>query len=161
MYVFQARIDPAKALGLQEGDAHVSSTALTHDGNTSSAAPRDLCSSLIPTFALQVIRNAGGLAREALRSLVISEQLLGTREIVVLHHTDCGMLTFTQDQAVEVVKKQTGHDAAHIAFQPFPDLEQSVRDDVAFLQGEDLIPADVAIWGGVYEVETGRVRRVE
>src|SRR5688500_17030199 len=61
-----ARIDPAKALGLDEGDAHV-------------------------------IRNAGGLATEAIRSLAISQELLGTREIVVIHHTDCGMLTFTND----------------------------------------------------------------
>ena len=60
-----------------------------------------------------------------------------------------------------MVKKQTGRDATHIEFQPFSDLEQSVRDDVAFLRGEELIPEDVAIWGGVYEVETGRIRKVE
>ena len=108
-----------------------------------------------------MIRNAGGLAREALRSLVISQQLLGTREVVVLHHTDCGMLTFTQQQAVDIVRSQIGQDAAHIHFSPFADLDQSVRDDVAFLRAEALIPEDVAVWGGVYEVETGKIRRVE
>src|SRR3954464_3973645 len=76
-----ARIDPAKALGLEEGDAHV-------------------------------IRNAGGLASDdAIRSLVISSQLLGTREFVVIHHTDCGMLTFTNEQLRAKLKDELGADA--------------------------------------------------
>ncbi|OZJ02588.1 hypothetical protein BZG36_03657 [Bifiguratus adelaidae] len=125
-----ARLDPARALGLEEGDAHV-------------------------------IRNAGGLVKDALRSLVISEQLLGTKEIVILHHTDCGMLTFKQEDAVAAVKKNIGQDASHIDFQPFPDLEQSVRDDVAFLKSNKLIPDDIKIWGGIYEVETGKIREVK
>src|SRR5947209_11867033 len=79
-----ARLDPARILGLEEGDAHV-------------------------------IRNAGGRAADALRSLIISEQLLGTNTIVILHHTDCGMLTFTDDAIHDKVKKELSADADHIA----------------------------------------------
>src|SRR5213083_1615864 len=93
-----ARLDPAKFLGLSEGDAHV-------------------------------IRNAGGRAADAIRSLVISQQLLGTREVVVIHHTDCGMLTFTDEQLRQKLRDDLGVDVEH-AFLPFGDLEQSVRDDV-------------------------------
>src|SRR5437016_11622401 len=82
-----ARLDPARILGLEEGDAHV-------------------------------IRNAGGRAADALRSLVISEQLLGTNTIVIIHHTDCGMLTFTDEQIHEKVKHDLHADADHIAFLP-------------------------------------------
>lgn len=99
-----ARIDPARALGLEEGDAHV-------------------------------IRNAGGLARDAIRSLAISQELLGAREIVVIHHTDCGMLTFTNDVIREKLAEDLGPDvgtaAQAIDFLPFLDVEQSVRDDLA------------------------------
>jgi carbonic anhydrase len=84
-----------------------------------------------------VIRNAGGLARDALRSLVISQHLLGTREVVILHHTECGMLTFQNE-----------------------DLEESVRDDIRFLKESPLIPDDASIRGFVYDVKTGRVREV-
>src|SRR5437763_12545653 len=107
-----ARLDPARILGLEEGDAHV-------------------------------IRNAGGRAADALRSLIISEQLLGTNTIVILHHTDCGMLTFTDDAIHEKVKKELSADADHIAFLPFKDLQQSVRDDVAFLRSSSLIPQNI------------------
>lgn len=129
-----ARIDPAAAYGIALGDAHV-------------------------------IRNAGGNARDALRSIVISEQLLGTREILLVKHTGCGMLTFQNGDAHGIVRKNLGDAAAaelgeHFDFQPFPDLEQAVRDDVAFLKGTKLVPEDVAISGWVYEVETGRVRPV-
>jgi carbonic anhydrase len=124
-----ARIDPAKALGLQEGDAHV-------------------------------IRNAGGRAHEALRSLVISQRLLGTREVVVIHHTDCGMLTFTDDELRAKVRTELDADATNIAFLPFRDLDQSVRDDVAFLRASPLIPGDVPVRGFVYDVRTGAVREV-
>src|SRR5438034_11676875 len=93
-----ARLDPAKYAGLQEGDAHV-------------------------------IRNAGGRASDdALRSLIISHNLLGTREFVVIHHSDCGMLTFTNDQLRGQLKERYGADASGIDFLPFPDLDQSVRD---------------------------------
>jgi carbonic anhydrase len=121
-----ARLIPTRALGLEEGDAHV-------------------------------IRNAGGLARDALRSLVISQQLLGTREVVILHHTECGMLTFKNEDLYE----RLGAEARDIDFQPFSDLDQSVRDDVRFLEGSPLIPDDVSIRGFVYDVKTGTVREVE
>ena len=124
-----ARIDPAKALGLSEGDAHV-------------------------------IRNAGGRVHEALRSLVISQRLLGTREVVVIHHTDCGMLTFTDDELRERVRDELHADATHLAFLPFSDLDRSVREDVAFLRASPLIPDDVPVRGFVYDVRTGTVREV-
>lgn len=128
-----ARIDPAKALGLEEGDAHV-------------------------------IRNAGGRADEALRSLAISQQLLGTREVVVIHHTDCGMLTFTNDQIREQIDRDLGPTAgaaaAAIDFQPFADVEQSVRDDLAVIRSSPLIPDDIPVSGFVYDVRTGRLHEV-
>jgi carbonic anhydrase len=125
-----ARIDPARAFGLQEGDAHV-------------------------------IRNAGGRAREALRSLVISERLLGTNEIAVIHHTDCGMLTFTNPDLHAKVKRELGADSSNIDFLPFKDLEESIREDVAFLLSSPLIPADVTIRGFLYDVRTGKLSEVE
>ncbi len=125
-----ARIDPAKALGLAAGDAHV-------------------------------VRNAGGRASDdALRSLVISQQLLGTREVIVLHHTDCGMLTFTNDQLSDKLREAFGVDTAGTDFLPFADLEQSVRDDVAAIRASPLVPDDVAVRGFVYDVRSGRLREV-
>src|SRR5947199_4685599 len=121
-----ARIDPARALGLEEGDAHV-------------------------------IRNAGGRAADALRSLVISEQLLGTTEIVVIHHTDCGMLTFSNEDLRSKVKQELHTDADHIDFLPFKDLEQSVRDDVTFLRNSPLIPKSIDISGFIYDVRSGKL----
>src|SRR3990170_6423768 len=96
-----ARLDPAKYAGLAEGDAHV-------------------------------IRNAGGRASDdAIRSLIISHKLLGTREFFVIHHTDCGMLTFSNDQLRDMLKRDTGSDAASsIDFLPFADLPASVEEDV-------------------------------
>jgi carbonic anhydrase len=125
-----ARLDPARILGLEEGDAHV-------------------------------IRNAGGRAADALRSLVISEQLLGTNTIVIIHHTDCGMLTFTNADIHEKVRSELSADADHIAFLPFKDLEQSVRDDIAFLRISALIPDRITIRGFIYDVTTGRLHEVE
>ncbi len=121
-----ARIDPARALGLEEGDAHV-------------------------------IRNAGGRAADALRSLVISEQLLGTTSIVVIHHTDCGMLTFSNEDLHTKVKQELHADASNIDFLPFKDLEQSVRDDVAFLRNSPLIPQSIDITGFIYDVKSGKL----
>jgi carbonic anhydrase len=126
-----ARLDPAKALGLSEGDAHV-------------------------------IRNAGGRASDdALRSLIISEQLLGTQEIVVIHHTDCGMLTFTNAQLREQLADGFGADAGAIDFLPFADVAQSVRDDVATIRRAPFIPADIPVSGFIYDVTTGRLMPVE
>jgi len=121
-----ARLDPARVLGLEEGDAHV-------------------------------IRNAGGRAADALRSLVISEQLLGTNTIVIVHHTDCGMLTFTNEHIHTKIKQELHADADHIAFLPFSDLEQSVRDDVAFLRNSSLIPQSIEIVGFIYDVKSGKL----
>ena len=122
-----ARIDPARVLGLEEGDAHV-------------------------------IRNAGGRASDdAIRSLVISEQLLGTNTVVVIHHTDCGMLTFSNDDLRSKIQQELKADADHIDFLPFKDLEQSVRDDVATLKASPLIPKDVDISGYIYDVKSGRL----
>ena len=128
-----ARIDPAAAYGISLGDAHV-------------------------------IRNAGGNARDAIRSLVISEQLLGTNEILLIKHTGCGMLTFKNEDAHAVVEKNLGaagkQELAGLDFQPFPDLEKGVEDNVNFLKESKAIPDSVTISGWVYEVETGKVRKV-
>jgi carbonic anhydrase len=125
-----ARIDPAKALGLEEGDAHV-------------------------------IRNAGGRASDdALRSLVISYQLLGTREFVVIHHTDCGMVTFTNEQLQQKIKDELGADASDIDFLAFTDLAQSVRDDVTTIRTSPLVPEDIPVRGFVYDVTTGALSEV-
>jgi carbonic anhydrase len=129
-----ARIDPAKALGLEEGDAHV-------------------------------IRNAGGLAAEAIRSLAISQELLGTREIVVIHHTDCGMLTFTNEQIRQRLSDSLGPEAGSLAngidFLPFPDVEESVRNDVATIKASPLVRPDTPVTGFVYDVKTGRLNKVD
>ena len=126
-----ARIDPARAFGISLGDAHV-------------------------------IRNAGGNAKDALRSILISEHLLGTREIILAKHTGCGMLTFTNADALKVVANNvgTGIVSSTFDFQPFPDLEQAVKDDVEWLKGNGALPKDVAISGWVYEVETGKAKHI-
>jgi carbonic anhydrase len=123
-----ARLDPARVLGLEEGDAHV-------------------------------IRNAGGRAADALRSLVISQQLLGTREVVVIHHTDCGMLTFTDAQLRQKVRDELGAET-DIAFLSFSDLDESVRDDVAAIRGSGLLLKGIPVTGFVYDVKTGALRPV-
>jgi len=122
------RLDPAKFLGLQEGDAHV-------------------------------IRNAGGRAGDAIRSLVISQQLLGTREVVVVHHTDCGMLTFTQEQLHQKLHDDLGVHT-DLQFLPFGDLEQSVRDDVEAIRTSPLLLKDIPVTGFIYDVKTGQLREV-
>lgn len=112
-----------------------------------------------------VIRNAGGSAKEALRSLVISQQLLGTTEILLVKHTGCGMLTFKNEDAHKVVEEKLGdggkQELAGLDFLPFADLDEGVRDDVALLRASKAIPDKVTISGWVYEVETGKVRAVE
>lgn len=125
-----ARIDPARALGLSEGDAHV-------------------------------IRNAGGRISDALRSLAISQTLLGTKEVVIIHHTDCGMLTFSDEGIRKQLRKDRGIDADAVAFLPFSDLDASVRDDLAAYHASPLVRHDVPVRGFVYDVKTGRLREVE
>lgn len=111
-----------------------------------------------------VIRNAGGSAQDALRSIIISEQLLGTTEILIIKHTECGMLTFRNEDARAVVEKNLGAEAVEeikdLDFLPFPDLEGAVRKDVQFLKDSKVIPSNIRISGWVYEVETGKVRSV-
>lgn len=124
-----ARLDPARALGLEEGDAHV-------------------------------IRNAGGRAADAIRSLVISQRLLGTEEVIVVHHTDCGMVTFDNDTLYGICREQLGADASDIDFLPFSDLEQSVRDDVDLIRNSPLIPNDIKVSGFIYDVKDGKINQV-
>jgi carbonic anhydrase len=107
-----------------------------------------------------VIANAGGRAKEALRSLVVSQQMLGTEEVAVIHHTECGMGAHTNDEIRERVRETTGADTADVDFLPFGDLEESVREDVAFLRDSPLIPDSVTIRGFVYDVRSGRVSEV-
>jgi carbonic anhydrase len=108
-----------------------------------------------------VIRNAGGRAEDALRSLIISEQLLGTTSIVVIHHTDCGMLTFSNADLHQKLKKELNVDASSINFLPFKDLEMSVRDDVAFLKASPLIPENIEVSGFIYDVGNGKLIAVD
>ena len=118
-----ARLDPARFLGLEEGDAHV-------------------------------IRNAGGLVNdETIRSLVISHHLLGTQEAVVIGHTGCGMLTFTNADLHE----KLGPASETIDFQPFPDVAESVRQSVEKIRSHPLLPDSFGAAGFVYHVETGRI----
>jgi carbonic anhydrase len=124
-----ARLDPAKVLGLEEGDAHV-------------------------------IRNAGGVVSDdALRSLAISQNLLGTEEIILIHHTDCGMLTFTDDEFAAKLEAETGKKPTW-PVHAFDDLEQNVRDSIDKIRNSPFVPRTDSVKGYVYEVETGRLREV-
>jgi len=124
-----ARLVPTRLLGLEEGDAHV-------------------------------IRNAGGLVTDQeIRSLSISQTLLGTEEIVLIHHTDCGMLSFTDDQFKDQIEESAGqrpgwHSGA------FSDLDEDVRSARRRIEDSPFVPNKDAIRGFVYEVETGRLREV-
>jgi len=104
-----------------------------------------------------IIRNAGGSAREALRSLVISQRLLGTREVALVKHTDCGMLGLSNRQLRDLIRRDLAADAGGMDFLPFAGLEEAVRDDVRFLASSPLIGDDVVVRGFVYDVACGRV----
>jgi carbonic anhydrase len=108
-----------------------------------------------------IIRNAGGRARDALRSLIISQRLLGTREIAVIHHTDCGMLTFSNRDLREKVRAELGSDTGEFDFLPFRDLEGSVGEDIEFLIATQLLSPDTLIRGFIYDVRTGRLTEVK
>jgi carbonic anhydrase len=144
-----ARLDPAKYAGLSEGDAHV-------------------------------IRNAGGRASDdAIRSLIISHKLLGTQEWFIVHHSDCGMLTFSNQiiwdllsDSLETAEfdgkkwrnatKEGGSDyGQYVNFLPFGNLEKSVIDDVRRLRGHPLVPKNIPIYGYYYDVKTGRLVEVK
>ncbi|KAI1633516.1 carbonate dehydratase [Biscogniauxia mediterranea] len=109
-----------------------------------------------------VVRNAGGSARDALRSVLVSQLLLGTREVLVVKHTGCGMLTFGNADARRLLAQHRGDAVAGLDFLPFADLDAAVRDDVDFLRSRDAAAADpqVPVTGWVYDVQTGRVRQV-
>jgi carbonic anhydrase len=124
-----ARLDVHKILGLEEGDAHV-------------------------------IRNAGGvITDDEIRSLTISQRLLGTREIVLIHHTDCGMLTFSDDELKAQIHEEVGM-KPHFSMESFSDLEEDVRQSMRRIQANPFIPHTDSMRGFIYEVETGRLREV-
>lgn len=110
-----------------------------------------------------IIRNAGGIASEdAIRSLIISTHLLGTREFIVINHTDCGMLTFQDDALRQRLYRETGKLAiAPAQFNSFPNVEQNVREQVLKIKSHPWIPAEVVVRGFVYDVKTGRLSEVE
>ena len=125
-----ARLNPYGLLGLEEGDAHV-------------------------------IRNAGGVVTDdEIRSLSISQRLLGTEEIILIHHTDCGMLTFTDDEFKRSVQDDTGIKPEWAA-EAFSDLDEDVRQSIARIKASPFIPRKDAVRGFVYEVETGKLREVD
>jgi carbonic anhydrase len=124
-----ARLDVHRILGLEEGDAHV-------------------------------IRNAGGaVTDDAIRSLAISQRLLGTEEIILIHHTECGMLTFKDDELKGQIEKETGIRPA-FAFEAFDDLEADVRQSIARIEASPFIPRKSSVRGFVYDVKTGRLNEV-
>src|SRR4051812_9452468 len=124
-----ARLIPTKVLGLEEGDAHV-------------------------------IRNAGGVVTgDEIRSLAISQRLLGTEEIILIHHTDCGMLTFTDDEFRESIQEDTGIKPEWAA-EAFNDLEGDVRQSIARIKSSPFIPKKDSVRGFVYDVHTGRLNEV-
>ncbi|MBW3603128.1 MAG: carbonic anhydrase [Actinobacteria bacterium] len=109
-----------------------------------------------------VIRNAGGRASDdALRSLVVSTRLLRTREVVVIHHTDCGMMSFDSEEFQQVLREETGADAAGIDFLGFSDLDDSVREDVERITTCTYMDEGISVSGLVYDVATGRLREVD
>jgi carbonic anhydrase len=125
-----ARLSPYGILGLREGDAHV-------------------------------IRNAGGVVTaDARRSLAISQRLLGTREIILIHHTDCGMLTFSDDGFKAQIQAETGLKPEWAA-EAFGDVEEDVRQSIGRITADRSIPHTDQVRGFVYEVETGKLREVK
>ena len=124
-----ARLSPYVMLGLEEGDAHV-------------------------------IRNAGGVVTDdEIRSLAISQRLLGTEEVMVIHHTGCGMLTFSDDEFKQQIQEESGIKPSW-AVESFTDLEEDVRQSVARIKTSPFVPKTDGVRGFVYEVESGRVREV-
>jgi carbonic anhydrase len=124
-----ARLNVYGMLGLEEGDAHV-------------------------------IRNAGGvITDDEIRSLAISQRLLGTHEVILIHHTDCGMLTFTDDELKGQIQEEAGI-KPHFPMESFSDLEEDVHQSIARIQASPFIPHKDSVRGFVYEVESGRLREV-
>ena len=126
-----ARLTVEQVLGLKTGDAHI-------------------------------IRNAGGIVTEdAIRSLLISHSLLGTQEFAVINHTDCGMLTFKDQDLREKLEKQTGTSSVTPAhFHPFSDLEENVRVQIQKIKSHPWIPKNVPVRGFVYDVKSGKLKEI-
>ncbi|MGE5645405.1 MAG: beta-class carbonic anhydrase [Acidobacteriota bacterium] len=127
-----ARLDVARILGLKPGDAHV-------------------------------IRNAGGIVSgDALRSLIISHHLLGTEEFMVINHTDCGMLTFRDQELFDRLRKSTGTStSAPASFHAFTSLEENVREQIQNIRSHPWLPKSIPVRGFVYDVKTGRLNEVD
>ena len=124
-----ARMDVHSILGLKEGDAHV-------------------------------IRNAGGVVTDdVLRSLLISQRLLGTKEIILIHHTECGMLTFTDDEVKAADHADIGL-RPHFALEAFGDLDEDVRQSIARIKASPYVPNKDSIRGFVFDVQNGELREV-
>jgi carbonic anhydrase len=124
-----ARLNPSFLLGLEEGDAHV-------------------------------IRNAGGvITDDEIRSLAISQRLLGTEEIILIHHTDCGMLTFQDDDFRRQIQEDTGIKPQWAA-ESFADLEEDVRQSKARIEASPFVPRKDSIRGFIYDVDTGRLQEI-
>jgi carbonic anhydrase len=124
-----ARLNVYAILGLAEGDAHV-------------------------------IRNAGGVVTDdEIRSLAISQRLLGTREVILIHHTDCGMLTFTDDEFRAAIQRDTGIKPGWAA-EAFPDLDDDVRQSIARIKASPFVPNKDSVRGFVFDVATGRLDEV-
>jgi carbonic anhydrase len=124
-----ARVIPSRILGLEPGDAHI-------------------------------VKNAGGVVTDdAIRSLAISQNLLGTEEIILIHHTDCGMLTFTDEELGDRLERKTGERPSWRGH-AFSDVEQDVRDSIAKLRESPFIPNKGSIRGFVYDVKTGKLNEV-
>jgi carbonic anhydrase len=124
-----ARVDVHKVLGLEEGDAHI-------------------------------IRNAGGVATDdAIRSIVISQRLLGTEEVILIHHTDCGMLTFKDDDLKRSIETETGIRPS-FSFEAFPTLEGDVKQSIARIRSSPFVQRKDKVRGFVYDVKTGRLHEV-
>ena len=124
-----ARLDPTGVLGLEKGDAHV-------------------------------IRNAGGVVSDdVIRSLLISQRLLGTEEVILIHHTDCGMLTFSDDALKAEIERETSI-RPPFALEAFADLDADVRQSIARIKASPFVPRKHSIRGFVYEIETGDLREV-
>jgi carbonic anhydrase len=125
-----ARVQPNRILGLEEGEAHV-------------------------------IRNAGGVVTDdEIRSLSISQRLLGTEEVILMHHTDCGMLTLDDEGFRRSLQEEVGI-KPHWSTEAFSDLEEDVRQSIARIKASPFIPHKDKVRGFVYEVETGRLREVD
>ncbi|RVW01775.1 beta-class carbonic anhydrase [Rhodococcus spongiicola] len=124
-----ARLDVYRMLGLAEGEAHV-------------------------------IRNAGGVVTDdEIRSLAISQRLLGTREIILIHHTDCGMLTFTDDEFKRTIQDETGVKPAWAA-EAFPDVDEDVRQSLRRIQASPFVTLTESLRGFVFDVATGKLNEV-